>query len=266
LKQPAIGGQTVAQWLEALRLTQLKAATWKRGLLCVDLFSGPKSPIGREVGKRGGAYIAFDILIDERFDLTNPELEKVLWRWIVQGLVWAVWLGTECTTWSRASYSKGPGWLNSYRRKVNLWGEPTLLSAKAKKKVAQGNEHASLSLRILEHVAGQPRVVAGMENPAPSVIWLLPELLALEKRQGDKIHRSTCHYCQYGRPWKKASTFLWVGTRKATAPKKKCQPQGCICSRTGRCHPSSGKPMTLVAQPYPAQLAAKLVDCLAGLG
>ena len=274
LKQPAIGGQTIAQWLEALRLSQLAATTWKKGKLCVDLFSGPRSPIGREVGKRGGAYIAFDILIDKRFDLTNPEVEKVLMAWIVQGFVWAVWLGTDCTTWSRASYSKGPGWLNSYRRKVNVWGEPSLLSAKAKEKVAQGNNHALLSLRLLEQVAGQPWVAAGMENPAGSAIWLLPEILALEKRYPSKIHRSTCHYCQYGKPWQKATTFLWVATPEATAPKKKCQPRGCICSRTGRphtrlgkgrCHLSSGKQLTLVAQPYPAQLAATLVDCLAGV-
>ena len=196
LKQPAIGGQTIAQWLEAERLSRLGAATWKKGKLFVDLFSGPRSPIGREVGKRGGAYIAFDILIDKRFDLTNPEVEKVLMAWIAQGFVWAVWLGTDCTTWSRASYCKGPGWLNSYRRKVNVWGEPSLLSAKAKEKVAQGNKHALLSLRLVEQVAGQPWVAAGMENPAGSAIWLLPEILALEKRYPSKIHRSTCHYCQ----------------------------------------------------------------------
>jgi hypothetical protein len=226
-----------------------------------------------EVGRRGGAYIAFDILIDKRFDLTNPEVEKVLWRWIEQGFVWAVWLGTDCTTWSRASYSKGPGWLNSYRRMVNLWGDPNLLSAKAQEKVSQGNKHVLFSLRILDHVARQPSVSvgAGMENPAGSAIWLLPELLALCNSHGGKIHRSTCHYCQYGKPWRKATTFLWVGTPKATAPDKKCHPQGRLCSRTGRphvrlgqgrCHPSSGKPLTQVAQPYPPKLAAKLVDCL----
>ena len=275
LKQPAIGGQTIAQWLEAERLSRLGAATWKKGKLFVDLFSGPRSPIGREVGKRGGAYIAFDILIDQRFDLTNPEVEAVLWGWIAQGFVWAVWLGTDCTTWSTASYSKGPGWLNSYRRKVNLWGEPALLSAKAQEKLSQGNKHAWFSLRILDHVARQPSVAAGMENPAGSAIWILPELLDLEKRHGGKIHRSTCHYCQYGKPWQKPTTFLWVATPRATAPNKKCQPRGRVCSRTGRlhvrlgqgrCHPSSGKPLTQVAQPYPPQLAAKLVDCLAGVG
>jgi hypothetical protein len=272
-KKPAIGGQTVAQWLQELREEELRSATWKKGLLFVDLFSGKCSPVGRGVGKRGGAYIAFDVLVDERFDLNNPEVEQVLRGWIQQGLVWGVWLGTDCTTWSRASYSKGPGWFNSYRSRQNLWGELAQLSPKAKRKVLEGNAHALFSIRILQHVANQPLAVAGLENPAGSVIWLLPELLALGRGHPSKIHHSTCHYCQYGTRWKKPATFLWVGTAQAQAPCKTCKTKkGHICARTGRehlrlgqgrRHPSSGKELTKLATQYSAKLAAQLVDCLA---
>ena len=273
-KIPAIGGPTVTQWLEELRKEKLRSATWKQGQLFVDLFSGPRSPVGRQVGKRGGAYIAFDILIDERFDVTNPEVEQLLKRWIQQGLVWGVWLGTDCTTWSRASYCKGLGWFNFYRSRQNLWGELAKLSPKAKQRVLEGNQHALFSCRMLWHVLNQPLAVAGLENPAGSVIWLLPQLLALERDHPSKVHKSICDYCQYGAPWKKPTTFLWVGIATALAPCKRCGTQkGHICPpRTGkehlrlgqgRCHPTSGKKLTKLATPYPPKLAAQLVDCLA---
>ena len=236
LKQPAIGGQTIAQWLEALRLSQLAASTWKKGKLCVDLFSGPRSPIGREVGNRGGAYIAFDILIDKRFDLTNPEVEKVLMAWIVQGFVWAVWLGTDCTTWSRASYSKGPGWLNSYRRKVNVWGEPSLLSAKAKEKVAQGNKHALLSLRLVEQVAGQPWVAAGMENPAGSAIWLLPEILALENAIPAKSTAALVIIASMASPGKKRPPSCGLPPQRPPPRRKSASPE--VASAPGQAAPT----------------------------
>ena len=233
----AIGGESATQWLQARLQEQLQRATWKKGQVFLDLFSGKKSPMGRQVAKRGGAYIAFDLLIDARFDLNNPEVEQLLLRWLRCGLVWGFWLGTDCTTWSRASYSKGPGWYNSYRSLQNLWGELGQLSPKAKQKVLEGNKHTTFSLRMLEAVANQPTVVAGMENPARSVIWLLPELLALERKYPGRIHQSTCDYCQYGKPWRKATTFLWVGTAHDLAPCKKCKPTGRhLCSRTGRAH------------------------------
>ncbi len=71
-----------------MRLERLQGATWKRGKLFVDLFSGVRSPVGRQVAQRGGAYIAFDVLIDERFDLGNPEVMQVLVSWMRNGWIW----------------------------------------------------------------------------------------------------------------------------------------------------------------------------------
>ena len=271
--KPAIGGSSlsITQWLENMRLERLQGATWKRGKLFVDLFSGERSPVGRQVAQRGGAYIAFDVLIDERFDLGNPEAEQVLMSWMRKGWIWGVWLGTDCTTWSLASYSKGLGWFNSYRTRQNLWGEMAKLTPTAKAKVLEGNTHAQFTIRVLLQVANQPLVVAGLENPAGSVIWHLPELQALGKR--DRVFNSTCHYCQYGTQWKKPTRFLFVGCAQALAPCKMCKQSGQICSRTkkahlklghGRCHPSSGKVLTKLATQYPPKLTVQLVDCLAG--
>jgi hypothetical protein len=44
LKQPAIGGQTIAQWLEAKRLSQLAAATWKKASCAWISFLAPEAP------------------------------------------------------------------------------------------------------------------------------------------------------------------------------------------------------------------------------
>lgn len=283
--KPAIGGKsaTISQWLENLRLDQLQKATWKRGQLFVDLFSGKKSPVGRQVAQRGGAIIAFDLLIDKRFDLGNPEVERVLMGWIRKGYIWGVWLGTDCTTWSTASYSKGPGWFNSYRTQQNLWGEMVKLNQKSKAKVIEGNAHVRFSIRVLQEVTNQPLAVAGLENPAGSVMWRLPELQALAtgfqhglhqcsfRKKESRVFYSTCHYCQYGALWKKRTRFLFVGANQALAPCKICKGQ--MCSRTkkahlklgqGRLHPSSGKLLTKLATQYPTKLAARLVDCLVG--
>lgn len=269
--KPAIGGsqQSITHWLEDMRRQALQGATWKSGKLFVDLFSGRRSPVGRQVRRRGGAVLAFDILIDPRFDLSNPMVQETLQRWVQEGLVWGVWLGTECTTWSLASYSKGPGWFNSYRTRQNLWGELKSLSPKAQAKVLKGNADAQFSLKMLRLILKQPLAVAGMENPAGSVIWHLAEFQSLEREPA--VHVSTCHYCQYGARWKKPTKFLFVRGAKALAPCKRCQPLAARCSRTkmlhlklggGRRHPSSGRLLTQLATEYPLRLAAQLVDCL----
>ena len=230
--------------------------------------------MGRRVQKRGGAFIAFDVLIDKRFDLDDPVVEAVLQEWLGKGMVWGFWLGTDCTTWSRASWSPGGGWFNSYRNQLCLWGALEKLRPKAAERVKEGNRHVKFSLRMLEIAAKTPSIVAGMENPAGSVMWLLPEVLGFEARYPNRVFRTTCHYCQYGKPWKKPTTFLWVGGDKGLAPQKKCENgKGKVCGRTGQPHsrlgggrlqPQTGKRMTKVAEPYPPKLAEAMVCCLAG--
>jgi hypothetical protein len=254
-----------------LRQERLRGATWKKGLLFLDFFSGKTSPMGRQVGKRGGAYISFDVLIDAAFDLANVELQGVVLRWIRNGFVWGVWLGTDCTTWSTASYSKGPGWFNSYRSQRNLWGELAELTPKAKKKVLEGNSHALFSIRVLQEVAHRPLAVAGLENPAGSAIWKLPALEELG--EGSRGFCSTCHYCQFGTRWKKPTKFLFIGAARVLAPSARCKAVGRCCSKTklphlklgqGRCHPSSGKLLTRLAMKYPPKLVSQLMECMAG--
>jgi hypothetical protein len=263
--------QSVKAWLHAECQRQIQTATWKHGRVFLELYAGT-GPVGKQVALRGGAVLAFDTIFDKRFDLNNPEVQGVVLSWVDSGLVWGVWLGTDCTTWSTASYSKGEGWLNSYRTKSNLWGPLDQLSPKAKQAVLEGNQHATFSLNVLKHITDQPLAVAAMENPAGSVIWRLPCMVHFEKTN-KRVFHTTCDYCQYGKPWRKPTKFLWVSTKRSLAPCKTCGAKKGLCSRTrkphvklghGRCDPKTRKQLTKLAEPYPRPLAVKLADCLAG--
>jgi len=262
--------QKPAQWLEDLLAAALAVATWKRGKVFLELFSG-SGRVGQAVKMKGGAVIFFDIEEDPRFDLTRSDVQGVLWLWVGRGVVWGAWLGTCCVTWSRASWSKGPGWYNSYRSQENLWGELSKLSPKAKAKAILGNAMAIFSIKFLEAIGNQPLAVAALENPAESVLFKLPEFQAMERRFPKKAFRTTVDYCQYGARWKKPTTIFWMNALRSLAPNKVCVTKGGRCSRTkqrhlklgqGRCHPTSGKRLTLCAQPYPKCLANKFAQCL----
>ena len=57
----------------------------EKGTVFLDLFSpGKTSPVGRQVGEGGGAFISFDVLVDMWFDLGNPEVEGVVKEFYVQ--------------------------------------------------------------------------------------------------------------------------------------------------------------------------------------
>jgi len=243
------------------------------GKVYLALFAGT-DPIGKVFLARGEGVIRIDTQLDARLDLEQLEVQAVIFKWVRSGVVWAVWLGTYCRTWSRASYSLGPGWINSYRTKAQPWGDLAKLSPKAKALVLAGNEHARFSIKVLELAANRGNIMAGMENPSGSGIWRLPQVQALPERMPCQVFLATCDYCQYGVRWKKPTTILWVGVKQAMAPTKRCVlSPGACCSRTGKCHrklgqgrrdPKTGKPMTQLAEPYPPQLAKAFADCLAG--
>ena len=67
-------------------------------------------------------------------------------------------------------------------------------------------------------------------------------------------------YCQFGKPWRKRIIFASWNVDTDPLPVARCTGRG-ICSRTGRAHlrllgtdPASGRPWTLVAEPYPPGL------------
>jgi hypothetical protein len=263
----------VADFLDSLLRGALQSSRVRPGRVFLVLFAGT-DPVGKVFLDRGAGVIRFDTKLDARLNLEHPEVQAVIFKWMRSGVVWALWLGTHCRTWSIASFSLGPGWLNSYRTKALPWGDLNKLSPKAKGLVLSGNEHARFSIQVLKQAASQGNIMAGMENPMGSVIWRLPQVQAMSVEMPHQVFPVTCDYCQYGVRWKKPTTILWVGVKQAMTPSKRCvMGPGARCSRTGRCHlklgqgrldPKTGKPMTQVAEPYPPRLAKAFADCLAG--
>ena len=264
--------QEVGDFLSSLLQGALGSSHGRPGKVYLALFAGT-DPVGKVFQARGEGVIRFDIKLDARLNLEHLEVQAMIFKWMRSGVIWAIWLGTHCRTWSRASFSLGQGWLNSYRTKSHPWGNLDSLSPAGKRLVLAGNEHVRFSLKVLEQAASQGNIVAGMENPMLSVMWLLPQVRALPERMPHQAFCETCHYCQYGTRWKKPTTILWVGVKRAMAPTKRCIMHGARCSRTGRCHlklgqgrldPKTGKPMTQIAEPYPPRLAKAFADCMAG--
>jgi len=276
--QGLVGGlaalpEEVADFLGSLLRGALGSSSGRPGKVFLSLFAGT-DPIGKVFLARGEGVIRFDTQLDARLNLEHLEVQETIFKWMRSGVIWAVWLGTYCRTWSRASFSLGVGWLNSYRTNTHPWGDLDKLSPKAKGLVLSGNQHLRFSLKVLEQAARQGNIVAGMENPMGSVMWRLPQVKALPERMPGRVFPATCDYCQYGVRWKKPTTVLWVGVEGAMAPTKRCvMGRGGRCSRTGRCHiklgqgrldPKTGKPMTQVAEPYPPPLAKAFANCMAG--
>ena len=69
----------------------------------LDLFSGD-GEVGKHLNRLGYPVISIDVCDDPRFDLTNRRVLNVVKGWIKSGCVLAIWLGTPCTSWSRARH------------------------------------------------------------------------------------------------------------------------------------------------------------------
>ena len=261
----------IMEFLGALLQGALESSYGRPGKVYLALFAGT-DPVGKVFLARGESVIRFDTKLDARLNLEHREVQATILKWMRSGVIWAVWLGTHCRTWSRASFSLGLGWYNSYRTRSHPWGELAKLGPGSKELVLAGNEHLRFSLSVLEQAAGHGNIRAGMENPKGSVMWLMPEVQALPERT-PQAFLANCDYCQYGTRWKKPTTILWVGVKPTMAPTKCCIMNGGRCSRTGQPHiklgqgrldPKTGKPMTQVAEPYPTRLAKAFANCLAG--
>ena len=190
-------------------------------------------------------------------DLLSKQCQNMILGWIRSGLVVAVWLGTPCTSFSRArDVPPGPPPLRSDNQPYGLPG----LSAADQLKVRIGNELAWFSVRVLTLCASL-RIAAALENPWTSRIWLFRGFRRLRRRW--KLLATD--YCQDGMPWRKRTGLLSVCVDLTSAVRLCVGPRG-ICSRTGERHVElrgldNGRFRTLLAEPYPRRLCTRLVSC-----
>ena len=179
--------------------------------------------------------------------------------WVLSGHVVAVWLGTPCTSFSRAR--DRPGGPPRLRSNEHVLGLPNLRECDHVK-VLQGNLFMRFSCAMLR--ACQRMIVpAAMENPASSRIWLCKPVADLCRSRNARYQ--TTDYCQFNAPWRKRTGFLSTFLDLSAACRR-CTGRG-LCSATGRAHVTlagqdeNGVLRTAIDEPYPRELCKKLVQC-----
>ena len=74
-----------------------------RSLSCrvfLELFSGSGHMASR-MSSLGGAVLMWDISFGPAYDLSRKKVQQLVRGWILAGMVWAVHMGTPCTTFCR---------------------------------------------------------------------------------------------------------------------------------------------------------------------
>ena len=124
---------------------------------------------------------------------------------------------------------------------------------------------AALELAKHFHRLGLPWII---ENPKASKMWWVPPMRRLAASKG--VCEITCDFCQYGKPWRKRTTFLCGNVPADTLHRinRTCQGKHGICSATHNRHfqltgsSPEGISWTRIAQPYPTKLCYGLAHAL----
>lgn len=226
--------------------------------LFLELFAGEAgiSKAIRRVMKSKITVVPIDFLHDPDHDLERKNIQSFLLHLIQRGLVVGVWMGTPCTSWSRARRNDGKG-PPPLRSDLLLWGLPDL-NRKDQARVRAGNNHLKFSVRVFK-LCIQLGIAVTLENPATSRLWLVSSLKRLVK--SPSVHKLHTDYCQDGKPWRKRTSLMFSGVD--LQPARVCSSTNGICSHSLKkhvqlCGSFNGKFLTLAAQPYPAALCRRV--------
>ena len=156
----------------------LSKARCSKKCVVLELFSGC-GRFSSEVSRLGFAVLSFDIENGEQWDLLRPCVKKLILGWITSGAVLAVWLGTPCTTFSRARRGPpGSSW-GPLRSGKALWGLDGLCE-RDQAKLRVGNACFRVSLNIIRACV-RMNVPVYLENPASSMMFQMPPLASLAR-------------------------------------------------------------------------------------
>ena len=227
----------------------------------IELFSG-SGHLGKYANRKGWGCICFDISHGPHHDLLNPVVQSVIRSWIHAGLIAFVWLGTPCNSWSRARHDINGG---GPRNNQHIWGLPNdQLSVADQERVRLGNATLRFSVSVVKLCLSYS-IPCCLENPATSMLWNAPPLLALTRKGTLAIS----DYCQYGCPWRKRTKVCTWKLDPESLPCLKCRGRGGKCSRTGKphviltgVHPDKHVPWTKFAEPYPFSWVKAWWSCI----
>lgn len=201
--------------------------------------------------------VPIDLCHGNEHDLEKRSIQHFVLAAIRTGKVAGVWLGTPCTSWSRARQldGRGPGPLRSDNQLRGLAN----LSVADQARVRTGNVLADFSALIFE-TCEKMGIPVCLENPATSRMWLLPRFKRLRSKSSVQVHLTD--YCQDGKPWRKRTRLMSSGVDLGPCVRQ-CNSHRGICSRTGKAHVQlcghkPGTFMTSHAQPYPVTLCKRV--------
>ena len=235
-----LGKKLAASLCRAVRL---------RSLIFLELFGGC-GRVAASAQAMGYAALSLDINASPLEDhLTRGFANRIL-GWISSGVVAGVWLGTPCSTWTRALRSP-------LRSEQYPDGLPDL-TAEQDSKLRVGNESFTFTLRIIRACL-KYNVGVMIENPQTSLLWSSPRFQKLLNLKSST--HVVCHMCQFGAPWKKATRVQAWGVGELWELARKCSGPRGLCSRTARPHlelsgrAPGGRHWTSIAAAYPAAFA-----------
>lgn len=226
--------------------------------IVIELFSGC-ARLSKAFANQGFQVYAYDIDYGQGCNLLDPLVTANLKKFIKKNAsrIALVWMGTPCTTWSRAR--KLDGGPPPLRDDSALEGLPNL-STRDAAKILEGNQLRDISAEIallcfMLHIAWV------IENPFSSRIWLCESFAQLRTSGADLLRTD---FCAYNTPWRKSSGFLVWNFPALKNICSICTCQQGRCSFSGRKHiilsgkDASGQWMTRRAQPYPNSMCEKI--------
>eukprot|EP00438_Fugacium_kawagutii_P003956 Skav200396 [mRNA] locus=scaffold1919:156792:162160:- [translate_table: standard] len=239
-----------------------QASSWN-GRYVIELFSGC-SRLSRCLAQRGYTAIAYDIDFGRGCNLLDEHVVNQLVAFVKRhhALIDLIWLGTPCTSWSRARrWDGGPQPLRD--DSSNLMGYPGLC-AQDIRKVLDGNSFLEFSYKVTM-LASSLGLRWVMENPWTSRIWLTSQVQTL-LRNGAVLQQ--LDFCAYGMPWKKSTGLLSYNFPSLKSIMMTCHPSANRCEYSGHRHitltgkDSSGMWWTRRAQPYPPRMCQLIASLL----
>ena len=263
---PCVSDAWIVSRLRTHFRNALRSAKCDRKRVYLELYAGAKV-VTAALRKDGCGVIAFEIDDGPEFDLTRACVHRTILGWIRGGCVAAVFLGTQCSSWSRARRGPpGTGWC-AIRSNACILGLPGLLD-RDRAKIEIGNLQVKYTCHIIRTCVTLS-VPCMLENPLTSMMWLHPLLISLCRKDCAEAH--VFDQCQFGAPWKKATKIVSWHCGHELFLTKKCSGHKGICSRSHKphivlsgCSKQHGVLWTSLAQKYPPVLskhiARKIID------
>ncbi|CAE7664552.1 unnamed protein product [Symbiodinium sp. CCMP2592] len=222
--------------------------------LFLDLFSGSSAPLSRAVAALGLDRISpIDCLHGEHVDLLDPDTQTSLRRLCSSGLIAVAAAAPPCSSFSRSRLR--PGGPPAVRTPAHPSGIPRPSPRQQAELDSSDRLHTfTRELLTLVMLAGG---IAILENPASSLLWLVPGCRSwIRHHCMHSVEVAACsHALDYRKSWLFVSNFSDLRSLASV-----CQhPPGSHATTSGR-RTASGAFLTRDTACYPSSLCSALAD------